>query len=238
MEIKSTGELGLGELPVSWAVLKPTDGALNPTAKQRARKRNGAHAGRAADGVDRVATKRVRQAGCAPGANARLAHASKDAAGTTASLRTKASAMLKEVLGGCLRSNEVAESIVAAFSCVKQEDMRRRLIDLCAALRRNAELRDSVMASTPEELAKLVDQDPREWATHELQTQRSQWAQEGYLQAGQRAGPIGTCPACGGRAVVATGTAGSGRSGRLTKAFAHYSCLEDNCGKSSHVKQE
>jgi hypothetical protein len=37
---------------------------------------------------------------------------------------------------------------------------------------------------------------------------------------------------------VATGTAGSGRSGRLTKAFAHYSCMEDHCGKSSHVKQD
>merc|ERR1712232_974146 len=83
----------------------------------------------------------------------------------------------------------------------------------------------------------VVRQDPRSWANAELNAKRQKWIEES-LQEIKPAGPVGTCPLCGGRAVVATGTAGSGRSGRLTKAFAHYSCLEGACGQQSHVKQD
>lgn len=156
----------------------------------------------------------------------------------SAQLHDRAVSLISATLSGAEQATEIATMVVGSFVNVQGiSGARRTLLALNAALRVNTSLKTTVLAASPSEIATLAHQDPREWASEEIQAMRRQWEKEA-LEEVKPAGPVGNCPECGGRAVVATGTAGSGRSARLTKAFAHYSCLEDNCGKSSHIKQD
>lgn len=194
-------------------------------------------------------------AGAEPVAAVRVLGDGDDTSQAAERLRERAASILQEALGseaaktadaGAVVEQQVAADAAAtaaamADRCIKLlgvKGARRHLLSLASALRVNAELRREVLAAGPKSAGELVArQDPRSWASAELRGRRRQWLEESMRDV-KPAGPVGTCPECGGRAVVACGTAGSGRSGRLTKSFAHYSCLEDRCGRQSHVKQE
>lgn len=114
---------------------------------------------------------------------------------------------------------------------------RQRLLALAAALRSNAELRDELIAAEPQVLREIARQDPREWVSAGLRAKRRQWAKEALAEARQPGNVISVCPECGGRAAVECGRAGSGRSARISKQYAHYTCLEDRCGKVTHIQE-
>lgn len=231
VRIACAGKLDLGQTPLAWAVLKPTAEGKVACSSECDRAR-GHTAGRRRPIVRQSAhvNPKASASKCSPGGSVRPE--------TTVRIRERAIALFCEALDRGDSSQETAGAIVDAFMETHgAANARRLLLDLGASLRRNAALREEVVATGASVAARLVQQDPREWATDELRNKRSRWAEEA-LQELKPSGPIAACPCCGGRAVVATGTAGSGRAGRTTKAFIHYSCLEQGCGKSSHVKQD
>mmetsp|Transcript_69241 Transcript_69241/g.150689 ORF Transcript_69241/g.150689 Transcript_69241/m.150689 type:complete len:297 (-) Transcript_69241:111-1001(-) len=247
-----------GAVPLRWSVLGPDDAPVTrrperrrrtpnqgPGSGERALKRLRALKRRSPGGVvepPSVASGRGKGAPAIMDATAATpasvtAIVPSSAASNAAPLRQRAVARLREALGEEDDSG-LAEALADAFlSIYSSSESRVRLLALGAALRRSKKLRTEVLDAGPDGAATLALQDPQAWAPDVVRAQRERWAAEA-LQEIKPAGPVGVCPACGGRAVVACGTAGSGRSGRLTKAFVHYSCLEDHCGQSSHVKQE
>eukprot|EP00928_Gymnodinium_smaydae_P058723 TRINITY_DN41921_c0_g1_i1.p1 TRINITY_DN41921_c0_g1~~TRINITY_DN41921_c0_g1_i1.p1 ORF type:complete len:352 (+),score=100.67 TRINITY_DN41921_c0_g1_i1:43-1056(+) len=243
------GAAGEGEEALAWAVLRPGEAETLAGSRLASRKRAGEEAPAGAAASKRAgerAVKRLRGLRHRPALGAESApaiasggaqaHGSGQAGG--GSLHDRAVAFLAAALGGGAEAASVAAAAAAAFvEAHGASEARPRLLSLGAALRANGPLRTSVLAAGPAGAAKLATQDPADWATEKLQEKRRLWAAEA-LQEIKPAGPVGSCPVCGGRAVVACGTAGSGRSGRLTKAFAHYSCLEESCGRSTHVKQD
>jgi len=260
VKIENAGSLALGKasaLPLKWAVIRPLSAEEQASTSKCTSEANPKKTKRGGTtGIPAAKRERTAQRlralsrrgptgpsgeNAAMNSNTSLAKSSSEVCsspGLVGRFRERATAMLCEALRGWEHADLIGKAITEAF--IKEHGAaaaRRYLLDLCASLRRNATLREEVMVAGVTGAAKLARQDPREWATDELQAKRCRWAQESLREI-KPAGPSAICPACGGRAIVATGTAGSGRAGRTTKAFNHYSCLEPHCGKSSHVKQD
>lgn len=245
--VLSNGRLDESGTPLAWAVIKaPSDlelgvahGKRHSGFRARGRPLVDNTAGSASRAGERT-VKRLRAIRHRAGAEALAPAANlvdeEAASAAIARLRERAVSLLCTALGGCDGARETAAAVTEAFlSAHALAEARRLLLALGAGLRVNDSLRCEVLRAGPFGVGVLARQDPQEWASEEIQAKRRQWAQEA-LQEVKPAGPIGKCPECDGRAVVACGTAGSGRSSRLTKSFYHYSCLEDTCGKDSHVK--
>ncbi|CAE8636188.1 unnamed protein product, partial [Polarella glacialis] len=152
-------------------------------------------------------------------------------------LAERAAALLAASLGGGDAAQVVAKNVATAFLAAHGGAARRQLLALGAALRGNEKLRESVLNLGPKETAALARQDPREWAGSKLQAQRLRWAEEALRESQVPVGTVAICPECGGRALVDTGRAGSGRAARLSKQYAHFTCQEEQCGKVTHVKE-
>lgn len=259
VKAESVGKLAVGESPLPWAVLRPvtTDSAassskVHSSVGKRKSNQNLHDASSRVDSQERAANRlqplarsvRAKADLSIPADGNRRMSSTKTSKGNSsnpdvaAAMSVRATTLLSQILSGGPQSQAIAAAIVKVFlEAHGPVAARRLLLDLGAALRRNATLREEVLASGVSVGAKLLRQDPREWATEELLAKRCRWAEEA-LQKILPAGPIGVCPCCDGRAVVAAGTAGSGRAGRTTKAFYHYTCIEVGCGKSSHLKQD
>eukprot|EP00747_Dinoflagellata_sp_TGD_P031394 gnl/TRDRNA2_/TRDRNA2_135247_c0_seq1.p1 gnl/TRDRNA2_/TRDRNA2_135247_c0~~gnl/TRDRNA2_/TRDRNA2_135247_c0_seq1.p1 ORF type:complete len:360 (+),score=48.48 gnl/TRDRNA2_/TRDRNA2_135247_c0_seq1:50-1129(+) len=250
LHVKNGGALALGNTdgsPLAWAVLRPSpSGSVSKPVVGKANKRKimSHESGpptrthqRASQHLHPSGGKKVGSKRAIDGAAVvrSVKGASDEGA---AKMCERAGALLCTALCGGEHAQAIATAIVEAFLQENEPDCARRLLlDLVAALRRNKALREEILVSGATKARELAQQDPRQWATDELQAKRSRWAEESLNEIKPN-GPIGVCPSCGGRAVVAAGTAGSGRAGRTTKAFYHYSCMETHCGKASHVKQD
>mmetsp|Transcript_55640 Transcript_55640/g.172444 ORF Transcript_55640/g.172444 Transcript_55640/m.172444 type:complete len:198 (-) Transcript_55640:174-767(-) len=146
-------------------------------------------------------------------------------------LQEKAAVRLSEALGG---HRELAEGIARALVAAGGAEAAPRLRTLLAALRANASLRAEVIRGGTAAAHRLATQDTREWASDGLKAQREAWVRETTAEASQLGGDIRACPECGGRAVIETG---SSAAFKMAKSFAHYKCLEVNCGKQSHLAE-
>jgi len=155
-----------------------------------------------------------------------------------AHLLQHAPGLLINALGGGERAKQTAEAAVKAFVATQGASEARRSIQaLCSAVRANIPFRADVLAKGPEGVMDLVEQDSREWATKEMHEKRLCWKREALNEAGVPGSQITECPECGGRATVECGRAGTGRAARLSKQYAHYKCLEERCGKVTHLKE-
>jgi len=152
----------------------------------------------------------------------------------TARLHERATVRLDAALGG--GAEEIAAAVAKAFLLVYPDGSmaKRRMLALTAALRANASLRKTVLDAGVEGAEALAKQEPHEWAHEDLKSRRLQWAQESLRAACPSGGEIGTCPECGGRAVVECGQSADFKK---AKQYAHYTCLEEHCGKISHIKE-
>merc|ERR1712110_805272 len=103
-----------------------------------------------------------------------------------------------------------------------------------AALRRDVEFRRALVAQGPAGTAALAQQDPKEWVSAEVQVRRRHWASEAMREACPFEGQVGTCPECGGRAIVECGQSADFKK---AKQYAHYTCMEERCGKVTHIKE-
>eukprot|EP00747_Dinoflagellata_sp_TGD_P029638 gnl/TRDRNA2_/TRDRNA2_134035_c0_seq1.p1 gnl/TRDRNA2_/TRDRNA2_134035_c0~~gnl/TRDRNA2_/TRDRNA2_134035_c0_seq1.p1 ORF type:complete len:388 (-),score=58.52 gnl/TRDRNA2_/TRDRNA2_134035_c0_seq1:42-1205(-) len=147
-------------------------------------------------------------------------------------LKRFATTLLEDTLGGGARG--LASAVAEAFVFAHGIEARPRLLALHAALRKNLAFRNAVVEAGTEGLPALAEQDPREWACQELKAKRAKWAQEAFDETKIPIGRVSVCPECGGRAVV---ECGQSSDFKMAKQYAHYSCMEERCGKVVHVKQ-
>eukprot|EP00927_Polykrikos_kofoidii_P079739 TRINITY_DN7655_c0_g1_i1.p1 TRINITY_DN7655_c0_g1~~TRINITY_DN7655_c0_g1_i1.p1 ORF type:complete len:217 (+),score=33.07 TRINITY_DN7655_c0_g1_i1:120-770(+) len=150
--------------------------------------------------------------------------------------RAKAQTLLVEALGGGRGVVELASAIIDAFVKAAGESSKasHRLRSLIAALRNNDKLRDVILSGGISCAVDVALQDPREWATDNLKARRQFWATSAMNMASQVGGDIRSCPQCGGKAVLETGTSAAYK---MAKAYVHYRCMEVHCGLDTHVKE-
>mmetsp|Transcript_57862 Transcript_57862/g.123044 ORF Transcript_57862/g.123044 Transcript_57862/m.123044 type:complete len:230 (-) Transcript_57862:157-846(-) len=159
-------------------------------------------------------------------------------------VKAKAVTLLQEALGGGPERLQLANDIKKAFfespmlvanAISAYGDNAHRVRALISALRVNAPLRERVIKGGRATTLELAQEDPRKWATESVQARRQEWAASAMATASQ--GPTleqRPCPQCGGRAYLETGTY---PAFKMAKAFAHYKCLEKNCGKETHERE-
>mmetsp|Transcript_130195 Transcript_130195/g.324623 ORF Transcript_130195/g.324623 Transcript_130195/m.324623 type:complete len:205 (+) Transcript_130195:68-682(+) len=152
--------------------------------------------------------------------------------------QSKASALVAQALGS-KEHHALAEAIceaffVAAAAAGPGTEATPRLRSLIAALKANEVLRCSVLEGGIQAASALASQDPREWARDEVKAQREEWASDALAEASRVIGEVRSCPECGGKAMYETG---SSAAYKMAKAYAHYKCVEVNCGKVTHEKE-
>lgn len=241
----------LTRTPLKWAVLKPSAETSNEkcgrarraakersdapqraaTAGERAVKRSRGLKQRLSDCVAEDCEKRMHQTSDA-GADPRNVSAA------AVRLSQRATALLQGAIGDDPGAEGTVVAIVDAFVTTHGgAAARRSLLVLAAALRKNVGLRSAVLAAGPAGALELARQDPQEWADPDLRAKRLQWKRECLNEAKRAGGQVGTCPKCGGRALVECGRAGTGRAARLSKQYSHYTCLEERCGETTHIQE-
>lgn len=159
--------------------------------------------------------------------------ARKLSAGSGEGLREYATVQFRQALG--IESETLAAAITEAF--LKEHGptaAKPRLLSLLKALRANATLRASVLEKGLGSASTLAGQDPQEWASTELQSRRLQWSIEALKEACPTGGQVSTCPDCGGRAILQCGQSADFKK---AKQYAHYTCMEERCGKVTHIKE-
>merc|ERR1711924_251358 len=144
--------------------------------------------------------------------------------------RTKAINLLAETLGNGY--NQLASDLVEAFIKKHGVDARGRLRALRAALRSNADFAARVQSVCSSVVEKLVEEDPQTWANANIKAQRERWSLENFAMVTKSMpGTERPCPACGGKAIMQTGTCAGYK---ISKEYVHYKCTENECGKESH----
>mmetsp|Transcript_99189 Transcript_99189/g.251906 ORF Transcript_99189/g.251906 Transcript_99189/m.251906 type:complete len:211 (+) Transcript_99189:135-767(+) len=156
-------------------------------------------------------------------------------------LRAKASALLAEALGGPEHAALAGAIRDAFFAAAPPDaagggaDATSRLRSLIAALRANVVLRSCVLDGGSARAPVLATQDPRSWASEDVKAQREEWASSAMAEASQRgSSETRACPECGGKAVFESG---SSAAYKMAKSYAHYQCVELQCGKVTHMKE-
>lgn len=160
-------------------------------------------------------------------------------------LRESATSQLGMILGtasgpaaitdGTLLGTSLAAAITDAFiGEYGATASKPRLMSLLKALRGNELLRNTVLEQGVDGVAALARQDPQEWASADLQLRRQQWTRESLKAACPTGGQVSICPECGGRAIVECGQSADFKK---AKQYAHYTCMEEKCGKITHIKE-